>query len=820
MNRSKLCFKMAMVLAFGSIFFNNGFCQYPVRKIDTLVSDWYFHKGNIAGVNTGVFEKSKWQKVSIPHDWAINGPFDKNNDIQKATVLEDGETKSNEKTGRTGGLPYQGVGWYRKQLLFKLKDQQCRFNLEFDGAMSHAQVYLNGKLVGEWPYGYTSFNFDITNFINWGKVNVLTVKLENQWESSRWYPGAGIYRNVRLVKTNAVHIAHWGTFIHSYAITSTEASMRIETHIGGPDHYPFDLVTRVYNAKGKWVATAKSSNIIGREPVVQDIKIKNPELWSAEHPSLYYATSTIYNHQQVLDQYKTTFGVRTIEFKPDSGMLVNGVPTKLKGVCLHSDLGALGMAMNKAALRYRLQLLKDMGCNAIRGTHNPQAPEMLELCDEMGFYFIDEAFDEWKAPKLENGYHLLFDQWAQKDIEAMINRDRNHPALIMYSIGNEVREQDQPDGYKIARYLTNICHNADSTRPVTAGFNQWTQAIKNGLADAVDIPGWNYKPQFYEQIHKSHPRWVVYGSETASTVSSRGAYEFPVVSATMKTREDHQSSAYDLEYCSWSQLPDMEWKSQHKNNFVAGEFVWTGVDYLGEPTPYSSSWPSRSSYFGIIDLAGIPKDRYYLYQSQWSNSKVLHLLPHWNWKGMEGKTVPVYAYTNYPSAEVFINGKSYGKRTFNQDSLLNSYRLRWENTVYQPGELKIVAYDKNGHIADSSVIKTAGKPAAIRLSVNRNRMHADGRDLVFVTVSITDKAGNLCPLADDLIHIQVSGAAHLNALDNGNAASTEPFQAKSRHAFYGKFMAIVQAGTKAGQVMITANGQNLKSTTINIQSLK
>ena len=501
-------------------------------------------------------------------------------------------------------------------------------------------------------------------------------------------------------------------------------------------------------------------------------------------------------------------------------MLVNGVRTKLRGVCLHSDLGPLGAAVNKAAMRYRLNLLKNMGCNAIRGSHNPHDPELLGLCDEMGFYYIDEAFDEWKIPKVDAGYHLLFDQWAKKDLQAMICRDRNHPSVIMYSIGNEVREQKSDGGRQTADFLTNICHQTDSTRPVTAAFNDWKNAIKNGLADAVDIPGWNYKPGYYRQIHEKHPDWVIYGSETASTVSSRGAYELPAKVDVMKTRFDHQSSAYDLEYCSWSQLPDMEWKSQEQNDYVAGEFVWTGFDYLGEPTPYGSDWPSRSSYFGIIDLCGIPKDRYYLYQSHWSQKKVLHVLPHWNWAGMQGKIVPVYIYTNYASAEVFINGISFGKKRFDSTSLLDTYRLRWNNTIYEPGKLEVVAYDDKGRIAETRTIHTAGAPARILLHTDRTHLEAGGDDEAMITVSIADKDGNLCPLADNIVHFEVSGAGKLRAVGNGDPTSIESFEMPERRAFYGKCMAIVQTDKGAGTIILKASSSNLKSSTIKLKSTK
>ncbi len=804
------------------LLYNNVFSQIQKRDIIALTSNWFFYKGDIANATNNTLNESQWLQVNIPHDWAIRGPFNENNDAQKVKVLEDGENSIAKKTGRTGGLPYEGIGWYRKHLNFDLKDKSQTFNLEFDGAMSNAKVYLNGQFIGEWPYGYSSFSFDITKYITCGKDNILAVRLENQWQSSRWYPGAGIYRNVRLVKTNPLHIAHWGTFIKTPEITQNNAIVKIETTIKNENNYKgaIDLKTKIYNAKNELVATMKSEKVNNSQAIIQQFDIKNPKLWSATSPYLYHANTMVYSGNQLLDEYRTDFGIRKVTFDPNLGMLVNGVQTKLKGVCLHSDLGPLGMATNKSALKYRLKLLKDMGCNAIRGTHNPQAPEMLELCDEMGFYFIDEAFDEWKAPKLENGYHLLFEDWAKKDLEAMIYRDRNHPALIMYSIGNEIREQGDADGFKIAQYLTDICHLADPTRPTTAGFNNWENAIKNGLAAAVDIPGWNYKPQFYEKIHKEHPNWMVYGSETASTVSSRGAYELPAVVAVMKMRENNQSSAYDLEYCSWSQLPDTEWKSQDKNNFVAGEFVWTGFDYLGEPTPYGSDWPSRSSYFGIIDLSGIPKDRYFLYQSHWSSKKVLHLLPHWNWEGKEGEVVPVYAYTNYPSAEVYINGKSYGKKTFDKNNLLDTYRLRWVNTVYQPGELKLVAYDEQGNIAETKIIKTAGKPSNIHLGVDRHKLLGDGNDMAFVTASITDKDGNVCPLANNLINFKVTGAGELRAVGNGDPTSMESFQANSRKAFYGKCMAIIQTKNQTGEIAFTANGQGLTSKTIRIQSSK
>lgn len=791
----------------------------PGRIITELKSGWLFIEKDVTNAAENVLDEQQWQKVTIPHDWAISGPFKEENDWQKVQVTEDGEQKAAVRSGRTGGLPFTGVGWYRRHITINKEDESKNFYLEFDGAMSHARVFVNNHFVGEWPYGYASFSFNITDFIQFGKDNVIAVRLENYPESSRWYPGAGLYRNVRLVQTNPVRIATWGTFITTPRISKNEALVKIQTSIetgnNSTDH--LSLVTSIYNNRDEKIGQDSTSDKI-QNINIREISIPQPQLWSADNPVLYYAVSTIKKGEQVIDQYKTAFGIRSIAFTTAKGMLVNGTAVKLKGVCLHDDLGPLGMAVNKSVLRYRLKLLKNMGCNAIRGSHNPHTPEMLELCDEMGFYFIDEAFDEWRTGKVKNGYHLLFDDWSGKDLEAMIERDRNHPALIMYSIGNEIKEQNEKEGAAVARLLTNICHTMDTTRPVTAGFNNMNQAIQNGLADVVDIPGWNYKPEFYAKLHLQHPNWVIYGSETVSTVSTRGAYKLPAQIGIMKTWPDNQSSAYDLEYCQWSQLPDMEWSNQ-ENDFVAGEFVWTGIDYLGEPTPYNAHWPSRSSYFGIIDLCGIPKDRYYLYQSHWSNQPVLHILPHWNWEGKEGKNIPVYVYTNYPSAELFINGKSFGKRTFSKDSLLDRYRLRWENTMYEPGELKVIAYDKDGKAAETKIVNTAGQPARIILSADTTTLSANGEDIAMVTVSITDKDGNLCPLSDELIHFEVSGAGKLRAVGNGDPTSLASFQIPERKAFYGKCMVFIQSNQNTGTISIKATGKNLTPAIIQLKSV-
>lgn len=787
-----------------------------VRQVTQLRSDWLFMQKDLAQAASINLDDRSWNKVTLPHDWAISGPFDYKNDLQTVKVSEDGDLRAATRSGRTGGLPVNGVGWYRRHFFINSQDKGRCFSIEFDGAMSHAKVYLNEHLVGEWPYGYTSFSFDLTPYLVYGGDNVLAVRLENPAGSARWYSGAGIYRNVRLVSTNKIHFLQRNAWITSSEAANGQAEVHIQSSLEneGGLNKDLEITTKIFEPGNREVGTV-SSVYLSQAGCNQTIRLLHPKKWSSATPFLYRAEISVKKNGEVLDQISIPFGIRFIRFSPQKGMIVNGRPEKLKGVCLHDDLGPLGMAVNKSALRYRLQLLREMGCNAIRGSHNPHAPELMDMCDEMGFYFIDEAFDEWKTPKVKNGYHLLFDEWAEKDLSAMIVRDRNHPSVIMYSIGNEVREQGEKTGAAVAGYLTAICHRLDSTRPVTAGFNNLQGAIKNGLAEKVDIPGWNYKPEEYNRIHKQHPDWVVYGSETASTVSSRGVYKLPADTATMKIWPDNQSSSYDLEYCRWSQLPDMEWQQQEAD-FVAGEFAWTGFDYLGEPTPYMDNWPSRSSYFGIIDLCGLPKDRYYLYQSHWSEKKVLHLLPHWNWEGKEGQIIPVYVYTNYPSAEVFINGVSYGKKYFDVHSLLDRYRLRWYNTVYTPGELKVVAYDADGHAAATQIVHTAGTPAEIHLQTQTRRLLPDGTDLAFITVSVKDKAGNLCPLADNNIHFKVSGAGTLCAVGSGNPASLESFQADERKAFYGQCMLIVQGKTEPGMMHISAEAPGLQSAEISI----
>lgn len=793
--------------------------QAQKREVQLLDTGWKFQNKEI---NTAInaIDDNSWQTVTVPHDWAIAGPFDMNIDLQAVQVLEDGDKKPKLRTGRTGALPCFGIGWYRKALTISKADEGKRVFVEFDGAMSRSKVYLNGVYIGEWPYGYSSFSFELTKYIQFGKENVLSVRLENKEESSRWYPGAGIYRNVRLVKTAPIRVAHWGTNITTPVVTSQKGEVNIKTEIDG--NATVRLVTEIYDAKGKIVGTSstnKSADV--NTTIEQTIKVNKPNLWSPETPNLYTAVSRVFVGKIQKDEYKTTFGFRTIRFDKDKGFFLNGKYTKFKGVCLHHDLGPIGAAVNFRATERQLVMMKEMGANAIRTSHNPPSLELLKICDSIGLMVQVESFDEWKNGKNANGYGDFFDAWAEKDLTAMIKRDRNHPSVVMWSIGNEIREQGMEEGYKIARFLTKISHDLDPTRPVSAGFNNWMGAIKNGLAAEVDLVGFNYAPDFYEKKHKEFPNFTIYGSETASTVSSRGVYKFPVVASKKAWYTDYQLTSYDLETCSWADLPDFEFQYQDDLDFVAGEFVWTGFDYLGEPSPYNEGTPARSSYFGIVDLAGLPKDRYYLYQSKWSDKPVFHVLPHWTWPERLNQKVPVFCYTNYPKAELFVNGKSMGTRVKDKSSMLKRYRLMWDDVVYEPGEIKVVAYDNQDKVVAEKIIRTAGETYSIKLTADRQKIKADGKDLSFVTIEILDKNGNLCPKANNLLFFEVKGAGKLKAVCNGDATDQMSFVSKYMRTFNGKMVVTIESETQAGDIVLKASGgflipQELKITTENL----
>lgn len=808
-----------------------------VRQEFRLEKGWKFTRDDNPGFSATEFNDAAWQNVTVPHDWAIYGPFSSRNDVQEVAIAQDGQTEALEHAGRTGGLPFVGTGWYRTQFRLPGFTEGKKATILFDGAMSNARVYVNGHEAGYWPYGYNSFHFDITPYVKNGE-NTLAVRLENYPESSRWYPGAGLYRNVHVIVTGNAHIPAWGTYVTTPVITPGFAKVNLKTTVVRPSSVAaekYNVVTEIKDKDNRTVATESTSlSEYDGNVAEQTLIVNNPELWDTETPVLYTAVTKLYEGDVLKDEYATRFGIRSIEIVPDKGFFLNGKRTVFKGVCLHHDLGPLGGAVNEAAIRRQLRILKDMGCNAIRTSHNMPAPELVRLCDEAGMMVMAETFDEWKNPKCKNGYNLYFDAWAEKDLTNLIRHYRNNPSVVMWCIGNEVPDQHIEGGPKVSRFLQDICHREDPTRPVTQGMDQPQAVINNNFAAVMDVAGFNYRPHMYPEAYKKLPQQIVLGSETASTVSSRGVYKFPVERKAMAKYDDHQSSSYDVEHCGWSNVPEDDFIQHEDLPYCIGEFVWTGFDYLGEPTPYYTDWPSHSSLFGIIDLAGIPKDRYYLYRSHWNKEKeTLHILPHWNWKGREGETTPVFVYTNYPSAELFINGKSQGKRTKDlsvtvensgskEDAAslkrLKRYRLMWMDTKYEPGTVKVVAYDKDGQAVAEKEIRTAGKPHHIELCADRTQLDADGKDLSFITVKVVDKDGNLCPDDSRLISFKVKGAGSYRAAANGDAACTYIFHEPRMPLFSGMLTAIVQSGEKPGAIVFEASAKGVKGASLKLES--
>lgn len=838
MNKTKLFPALAMMFSLALS------VNAQTRSERLLEHDWKFTR-DIKGVEEMTFinpdyDDSKWQSVTIPHDWAIYGPFSIYNDLQNMAITQDGQKEAMEHAGRTGGLPFVGVGWYRTTIEVPEFKKGRKATLIFDGAMSHAEVYINGEKAGFWPYGYNTFYIDATPFLREGEENTIAVRLENKTESSRWYPGAGLYRNVHLVVTDDVHVPVWGTQITTPVVEKEYAKVRVRTTVEYPETMAaeeFSIYTEIKDGEGNVVASAKKG-LTGFDNNVfdQEIVVENPLLWSPDSPELYKACSKIYANNELKDEYTTTFGIRTIEIIPDKGFFLNGERTVFKGVCMHHDLGPLGAAVNEAAIRRQMLILKDMGCNAIRTSHNMPAPEVVKVADEVGMMLMPESFDEWKTPKMANGYHLYFDDWAEKDLTNLVRHYRNNPSVVMWCIGNEVPDQWNYNGAKLSRMLQDICHREDPTRPVTQGMDYPDGVVNNNMAATMDVAGFNYRPFKYQENYDKLPQQIILGSETASTLSSRGVYKFPVERQSMKMYDDHQASSYDVEHCGWSNLPEDDFIWHNDKEFCIGEFVWTGFDYIGEPTPYYSDWPSHTSLFGIVDLAGLPKDRYYLYRSHWnSEEETLHILPHWNWEGREGEVTPVFVYTNYPSAELFINGKSQGVRTkdmsvtvensADEESAKNfkrqsRYRLMWMDTKYEPGTVKVVAYDKDGKAVAEKEICTAGKPHHIELVADRQTIAADGRDLSFVTVRVVDKDGNLCPNAQELVKFKVKGEGWYRAGANGDPSSLELFHEPQMHVFNGMMTAVVQSTDKAGEITLEATMRGVKKAKIKIQTVK
>ena len=817
-----------------------GLVWAQVRTEQTFKKGWKFTREDQKVFSESSFDDAKWKSVMVPHDWAIYGPFSVDNDKQNLAITQDGQKEAMEHAGRTGGLPFVGVGWYR--LDFEAPDfkEGKKATLVFDGAMSHARVYINGKEAGYWPYGYNSFCVDATPYLKIGEVNTLAVRLENEHESSRWYPGAGLYRNVHLIVNEQAHIPVWGTQVTTPEVSQEFARIHFSTELDMPADKKisdYQVETEIMNPDGVLVlADCRSGREEDKNRFIQDFVLKNPSLWSPETPALYTAVTKIYEGDELKDEYTTRFGIRSLEIIPDKGFFLNGKMVKLKGVCNHHDLGPLGGIANMAGIRRQIRIMKDMGCNAIRTSHNMPTPELVQACDEMGMMLMAESFDEWKGAKVPNGYHKIFDEWVEKDLVNLIRHYRNNPSIIMWCIGNEV--PDQWNGFrgpKLSRMLQDICHREDPTRPVTQGMDAPDAVVNNNMAATMDVAGFNYRPHKYQENYNKLPQCIVLGSETASTISSRGVYKFPVQRRSMQKYPDHQSSSYDVEHCGWSNLPEDDWIWHEDHPWAIGEFVWTGFDYLGEPTPYYSDWPSHSSLFGIVDLAGLPKDRYYLYRSHWNpEAETLHILPHWNWEGREGEVTPVFVYTNYPSAELFINGKSQGKRTKDLTVTVGNskdstsiadfkrqkrYRLMWMDTKYEPGTVKVVAYDAAGKAVAEKEIRTAGVPHHIELIADRTEIQADGEDLSFVTVKVVDKDGNLCPLAENEIRFKVKGAGVYRAGANGNPVSLESFQQPKMKVFNGMMTAIIASDGQPGEITLEASASGLKKAVLTLKGL-
>lgn len=788
---------------------------------------WLFYNAEAESAESVKFDDSGWRELNLPHDWAIEGPFD---------------IKYN---ARSGGLPFHGTGWYRKYFKMPESAEGKVVRIEFEGAMYNAHIWVNGEFVGNRPYGYIGFEFDISKHLKFGdSENVIAVKLAPKDLSTRWYPGAGIYRSVWLKIDESVYVDHWGTFITTPTVSDKKAVVQNETTVQNKKDVKVKVtVKHEYNAPdGKLVATVEEEIEIeanSSEVSYTFCNIENPQRWDLDTPNLYTATSTVIEDGKKVDTYDSRFGIRTIGYDKDAFYL-NGRQIRFNGVCLHHDNGALGAAVYRRADERKLEIMKSMGVNAIRTSHNPPSRAFLELCDEMGLVVQVESFDVWKKGKVPNGYNVFFEEWGERDLKDMIKRDRNHPSVVMWSIGNEILEQWQPEiGWKMAKVLHRYCKEMDPTRPTTAGFNNYSDPYDHNMAQQIDIAGMNYKPASYKEVRENYPDLPLYGSETSSCTSSRGVYHLPI--QKYKTHESLQVTSYDLIGPPWAYPPDVEFHFQERNPNFMGEFIWTGFDYLGEPTPFggrdnstngywNDDWPARSSYFGAVDLCGFPKDRFYLYQSQWTDEPMIHVLPHWNWKEMEGEDIPVYCYTNCDEAELFVNGKSMGKRVKGEDftelevdflryepkTFKSKYRLSW-NVPYQKGNIKVVGY-KDGEATVEKQINTAGKPYKVNLSVDRKTISADGTDLAYVTVRIEDKDGNLCPMADNLVNFDITGAGELIAVDNGNAATTESFQASYRKAFSGMCLAIIKASETPGEIKLTAMSKKLKGSEILIKS--
>jgi beta-galactosidase len=769
------------------------------------------------------FDDHAWRKLDLPHDWGVEGQF------------------TQEYPGETGKLPWWGVAWYRKHFDIDAKTTGQRTYLQIDGAMSYSTVWLNGNFVGGWPYGYASYQLDLTPYLKAGG-NVISIRLDNPRQSSRWYPGGGIYRNVWLLRTNPVHVAHWSTAITTPSISGGQADVRISRKIENLSAAPASvMVTTGIRLGTQMVATVSPARLsLAPGQTLADtasLVVRQPKLWNIETPYLYTAVTTILRDGRVIDHEEIPFGIRSIEFTKDNGFLLNGKRVKLQGVCQHHDLGALGSAINYRGLERQVEILKEMGVNAIRTSHNPPAPELLDICDRKGVVVMDESFDCWVTGKNSNDYSVLFPDWHENDMSALVRRDRNHPCVVLWSIGNEIPDQGKRQGPQLAAMLRDITRREDPTRPVTSACDRVASGY-NDFRKGVDVFGYNYKPNEYGKFHAANPAQPLIGSETSSCVTSRGEYFFPVGGKPENNQRNFQVSSYDLFFPSWATTPDTEFFGQDKNPFVSGEFVWTGFDYLGEPTPYNSDMtnlsnfsdpaerermkkelealgkikvPSRSSYFGIVDLAGFRKDRFYIYQARWRPElPMAHILPHWNWPDRVGQVTPVHVYTSGDEAELFLNGKSLGRKKRGAFE----YRLHWDDVVYQPGVLQVVAY-RNGKRWAIAEMRTTDAAEKITLSPDRAQIRGDGNDLSYITATIADKNGLLVPRSKNRVEFTVEGPGEIVATDNGDATSFESFQSPKRNAFNGIALVIVRAKPgQTGAIKLTAKSDGLAGASV------
>ncbi len=786
------------------------------RQVVNFNRDWKFAKGEQKGAQAIDFNDSSWKAVRVPHDWAIAGPFNPKED------------------GYAGKLPWWGQGWYRKSFKLDKAEAGKRVYFDFDGVMAFPKVYVNGQLAGEWDYGYMSFRVDATPFVKFGAENVIAVYADTRNHGTRWYPGAGIYRKVTMTVNSPVHIAHWGTYITTPEVADASAKVNVRSTIenNSKGKSKVSVEVALLDPDGKTAATLKTDGISipvdGSKDVNQLFVIANPQRWDITNPKLYTAKTIVRQDGKVVDTDTTTFGIREFKFTADDGFHLNGKRVQLYGVCLHHDHGALGGAFYTRAMERQLEIMRDMGVNAIRTSHNPPAPELLELCDRMGFVVWDECFDKWDrtADRFEPN-KMPLEQYGEKQIRNFVMRDRNHPSIVVWSIGNEIDSPPQdPQGLTKERvqFMSDFVRKYDVTRPAGMACCFPNQVAKS-VFDSLDLAGWNYQRR-YAQYRQKYPDKPIIYSESASTVSTRGFYELPLAASKTQFSNTFQVGSYDRNAPSWADIPDREFTLMEKDTFVAGEFVWTGFDYLGEPTPYSKQ--ARSSYFGIVDLAGIPKDRFYLYRSHWRPDVLtVHILPHWNWPDRIGQNVPVYVYTNGDTVELFLNGQSLGKQTKAKEAgssyygSIEKYRLCFNDVNYEPGELKAVAY-KDGSEIGQEVMQTAGEPARIRLTPDRKELKVNGEDLCYCLVEVLDANYVPCPLADNLIQFKVDGPAEIAGIDNGNPLSYEPFQDSVHKLFFGKAMVILRTkeGGEDKNIRLIADSDGLTSAGVVIQSSK